>query len=72
MVQSHALGVAGVLALLLMVSGCGGDAESNLSPTPDRDPQRYEQAKRQTEAMIRKNRQAERKFLRSTTAPEGP
>ena len=71
MVRCHALGMAGVLALLLAFSGCGGDAEDNLSPTPDRDPRRYERAKEQTEAMIRKNREAEREFLRGAR-PEGP
>lgn len=56
------LGMAGLL--LALACGCGQGAASNLSPTPEEAPERFERAQLETEELIRKNREAEQKAMR--------
>lgn len=43
--------------------GCGAGAPSNLSPSPEQDPERHRKAVAYQEELIRKNQEAERKAM---------
>jgi hypothetical protein len=59
----------GPIALLLLAVGCSPAAPPSLSPTPEQDPTRYEQARRAAEQARQKNREAERTFMKLNRNP---
>lgn len=52
--------------------GCGTEPPPNLSPTAEQDPARFEEAKRITEEMRRKNLEAERNAMKRLRTPRPP
>ncbi len=44
-------------------AGCGAPAQSNVSPTPEQDVERHEQAVRYANELASKNKQAEREAM---------
>jgi hypothetical protein len=62
---------AWALVLAAATAGCSEPApEASLSPTAEQDPARFAAAARETEAMEKSNREAERRLMkRSRIAP---
>jgi|GEM_PF-5221995 len=58
-----------VLKLSCLAVGCGSDPNANLSPTPEQDPARYEEALRVAEEARQKSRELERTQMRRMSRP---
>lgn len=59
---------AGVLAVVVG-PGCGGSADpALLSPSPDQDPARHARAVVEMEETVRRNQEAEARFMRRVAA----